>query len=97
MFFGKRRSHDAEEAQDVGSIDEEIVESARTRYGRFTIVPRAKQLVNGNWIARITLEEDLTIGSRQYDYAGPMSEFTSRDEAVQGGIEYAKRRLGDLT
>lgn len=93
MFFGKRRSEESRTEVPPGVEGEEIVEEARTKHGRFTIIPRAKQLVNGNWIARITLEEDLTAGSRQYDYAGPMSEYVSRDEAVQAGIKYAKTRL----
>ena len=96
MLFGRRRPESREDPQQVDTTGEEVVESARTKFGRFTIVPRAKQLVNGNWIARVTLEEDLTAGSRQYDYAGPMTEFPSRDDAVQGGIEYAKSRLGEI-
>lgn len=96
MLFGKRRSENAEPVQDPAFSGEEVIDSARTKFGRFTLIPRAKQLVNGNWIARITLEEELTAGSRQYDYAGPMSEFPSRDEAVQAGIEHAKARLGDF-
>ncbi len=95
MLFGKRRTKQAEEAEPAGAIGEEVVETAKTVHGRFTIIPRAKQLVNGNWIARATLEEETDGGLRTYDFAGPMSEFGSKDEAVKGGIDYAKQRLDD--
>ena len=95
MAFGKWRDKRTALSESTELPGEEIVEAAKTTHGRFTIVPRAKQLVNGNWIARITLEEETSTGSRSYDYAGPMEEFPSRDDAVRGGIEHAKRRLDE--
>ncbi len=95
MLFGKRRNKPGDEPESAGTVGEEVVDSAKTLHGRFTIIPRAKQLVNGNWIARATLEEETGAGARSYDLSGPMNEFASKEDAVRGGIEYAKRRLDD--
>ena len=93
MVFGRWRDKRLDASASTGSVGEEIVDSAKERHGRFTLIPRAKQLVNGNWVARITLEEETPTGLRSYDFSGPMQEFASRDEAIRGAIEHAKRRL----
>ncbi len=95
MLFGKRRSKPADGPESAATIGEEVVDSAKTLHGRFTIIPRAKQLVNGNWIARTTLEEETEAGARSYDFGGPMNEFANKEDAVRGGVAYAKRRLDD--
>ena len=92
MLFRKREEAPGE-APVGGGGGEEVLDDAKVKYGGYTLIPRVKQLVNGNWIARITLEEERDDGSRQYDFAGPMSEFASKEEATRGGIEHAKTRL----
>lgn len=94
MFFGRKKSQQGGSKSSPASAD--FQEFAPVTHGRFTIFPRAKRLNNGRWIARIELEEGREEGSRRYDFAGPMSEFASSDEARQAGVEYARRRLGEL-
>jgi Domain of unknown function (DUF6566) len=92
MFFKKRQSHD--DAPDVREPSEDVFEGKRVDHGGFGIIPRAKQLYNGNWIARITLV-DAGADERRYDFAGPMAEFPSAEEATRVGVEHAIARIDD--
>ena len=61
-------------------------------HGRYTVIPKTKQLYNGNWIVDIVLEETLTEGSRRYDFFGPMKEETDsfvRSILQLGGVGLA--------
>lgn len=94
MFFKKRAAPDVSTGNGPPP-DLEIPESERVVHGAYTIIPRTKQLHNGNWIVEIILEEERSEGLRRYDFAGPMAEYPSRDEARQAGIDHAIGRLGE--
>lgn len=91
MFFKKRPPEDEQPgtpAPDASETKGETVD-----HGGYGIIPRAKQLCNGNWIARITLVESRSEGERRYDFAGPMAEFDSVEAALQAGVQHAVERL----
>jgi hypothetical protein len=91
MFFKKRSAvPDAVEGQ---LPDLDIPESERVTHGAYTIIPRTKQLHNGNWIVEIILEEEREDGRRRYDFAGPMAEYPSQDQARRAGVDHAIGRL----
>ncbi len=91
MFFKKRPREDAPSGAD--EPDALATEGERVDHGSYGIIPRAKQLHNGNWIARITLVENHAEGERRYDFAGPMAEFESAEAAWKGGVQHAIERL----
>ena len=75
---------------EVGAVPE----SHRVTHGRYTVIPKTKQLHNGNWIVDIVLQEERADGSRRlYDFFGPMTEHASEEEARRAGVEYAVQRL----
>ena len=55
-------------------------ESHRVAHGQYTVIPKAKQLYNGNWIVDIMLLEEREDGNRLYDFFGPMTEYGSADD-----------------
>ena len=79
-------------ADDLYGVDA-VPEEHRVAHGRYTVIPKAKLLHNGNWIVEIVLEETRTEGSRRYDLFGPMSEHSSEEEARRVGVEHAIDRL----
>ena len=79
-------------ADDLYGVDG-VPEEHRVAHGRFTIIPKTKQLHNGNWIVDIVLEETRTEGSRRYDFFGPMTEHSSEEVARRAGVEHAIDRL----
>ncbi len=79
-------------ADDVFEVDE-VPESHRVTHGRYTVIPKTKQLHNGNWIVDIVLQEEQEDGNRLYDFFGPMSEHASEEEARRAGVEHAIERL----
>ena len=91
MFFKKRPREDAQ--PDGDQPDGLHAEGERVDHGVYGIIPRAKQLHNGNWIARITLVENHSEGERRYDFTGPMAEFESAEAAWTGGVQHAIERL----
>jgi hypothetical protein len=95
MFFKKRPAAPEGPALDGSLPDLEIPESERVVHGSHTIIPRTKQLHNGNWIVEIILEEEHSDGRRRYDFAGPMAEYPSQDEARRAGVDHAIERLGE--
>jgi hypothetical protein len=72
-----------------------IPEEHRVTHGRYTVIPKTKLLHNGNWIVEIVLEESRAEGRRQYDFFGPMSEYSSAEEARRAGVEHAIGRLDE--
>jgi hypothetical protein len=94
MFFKKRTA--APDAAATAELlpDLEVPESERVAHGAYTIIPRTKQLHNGNWIVEIILEEEREGGRRRYDFAGPMAEYPSQAAARQAGVDHAIGRLG---
>ena len=95
MLFKKRaaepRAPDPE-ADDVFEVDD-VPESCRVTHGPYTVIPKAKQLHNGNWIVDIVLQEKRADGNRLYDFFGPMTEYASEDDARRAGVEHAVHRL----
>ena len=91
MFFKKRPRED----EPAGAAEPDALEAKgeRVDHGAYGIIPRAKQLHNGSWIARITLVESHAEGERRYDFAGPMAEFESAEAAWKGGVQHAIERL----
>ncbi len=80
-------------ADDVFEVDA-VPESHRVPHGRYTVIPKAKQLHNGHWIVDIVLQEERADGSRRlYDFFGPMTEHASEEEARRVGVEHAVHRL----
>ena len=78
---------------DVFAVDA-VPESHRVTHGRYTVIPKTKQLHNGNWIVAIVLQEERADGSRRlYDFFGPMTEHGSEEEARRVGVEHAVERL----
>lgn len=97
MIFKKRESKpggwDPETAPaDPFEVDD-VPQSHRVAHRGYTIIPKTKQLHNGNWIVEIVLEEERPDGNRRYDFFGPMTEYNSEEEARQAGVEHAKGRL----
>lgn len=94
MFFGRKASH-SEGAVDASAAenDDDVPESERTTHGGYVIVPRVKQLHNGRWIVRVVLREEREGTLRRYDFAGPMSEYESAEEARRVGVEHAIARI----
>ena len=97
MLFKKRDAKPSgpdPAADDVFEVDE-VPESHRATHGRYTVIPKTKQLHNGNWIVAIVLQEERADGSRRlYDFFGPMTEHASAEEARRFGVEHAVQRLG---
>ena len=93
MFFKNRRAAASESVPETSLIDDEIARATRVDHGRYTILVMPRQLHNGNWIVRVALEERLPDGPRRYDFAGPMSEHSSEEDARRAGVENATRRL----
>jgi hypothetical protein len=91
MFFRKRPRED--ESPGADEPDALETQGERVNHGAYGIIPRAKQLYNGNWIARITLVEHRSEGERRYDFAGPMAEFESAEAACTAGVQHAIERL----
>ncbi len=93
MFFKKRSSSPPEPPQSGLLTDDDLADAIRVDHKSYAIIALPKQLHNGNWIVRLILEEPLPDGPRRYDFAGPMAEYGSEEDARHGGVEYAKRRL----
>ncbi len=81
-------------ATDLYGVDG-VPEEHRVAHGRYTVIPKAKLLHNGNWIVEIVLEEPRADGRRQYDFFGPMNEYSSAEEARRAGVEHAIGRLDE--
>ncbi len=80
---------------DVFEVDA-VPESHRVTHGRYTVIPKIKQLHNGNWIVAIVLQEERADGSRRlYDFFGPMTEHASEEEARRVGVKHAVQRLDE--
>ena len=95
MLFKKRGAKPSgadPAATDVFEVDD-VPESHRVTHGLYTVIPKAKQLHNGNWIVDIVLHEERADGNRLYDFFGPMTEYASEDDARRAGVEHAVRRL----
>ncbi len=96
MLFKKKETEPSgpdPAADDVFEVDA-VPESHRVPHGRYTVIPKTKQLHNGNWIVNIVLQEEQEDGSRRlYDFFGPMSEHASEEEARRVGVEHAVERL----
>ena len=94
MFFKKKRSTEPpQQPVAPGVSSDDVPESHRVGHGRFTILPAAKQLHNGNWIVSIVLEETTPEGPRRYDFFGPMTEYPSEEDARAAGVKHAIARL----
>ena len=93
MFFKKRSASPPEPPQSDLLAAADLADAKRVDYKSYAIIPVPKRLHNGNWIVRLILEESLPDGPRRYDFAGPMAEYESEEDARQGGVEYAKKRL----
>ena len=97
MLFKKR---DAEPSGPDPAADglfeiDDVPESHRVTHGVYTVIPKAKQLYNGNWIVDIVLHEERADGNRLYDFFGPMTEYGSEEDARKAGVEHAVQRLDD--
>ena len=93
MFFKKRSSAAAPTVPEASPTDDDFAGATRVDYQGYTIVVLPRMLHSGNWIARIYLEQSRPDGLRRYDFAGPMSEYSSEEDARRAGIEHAKARL----
>ncbi len=94
MFFKKKTSaEEPPESPTAAASVDDVPESHRVQHGQFTIIPRMKQLHNGNWIANIVLEKATEEGPRRYDFFGPMTEYPSEEAARTAGVEHAIGRL----
>jgi hypothetical protein len=97
MIFKKRESKPVGWDPETGSIDpfdvDDVPQAHRVAHRNYTIIPKTKQLHNGKWIVEIVLEEERPEGNRRYDFFGPMTEFSSEEEAREAGVEHAKARL----
>ncbi len=95
MFFKKRPADPSGTepvANDLFEVDD-VPESHRAVHGQYTVIPKSKQLYNGNWIVDIVLQEKREDGDRMYDFFGPMTEYGSADDARRSGVEHAVERL----
>ena len=97
MLFKKRETEpvDAGRTPNDPFDVEEVPEAHRVSHGGYTIIPKTKQLHNGNWIVEIVLEERRPEGNRRYDFFGPMTEYPSADEARRAGVNHAIGRLDE--
>ena len=93
MFFKKRSASPPESLQSGSLTADDLAAATRADHKRYTILAVPSQLHNGNWIVRLTLEQSLPDGPRRYDFAGPMVEYPSEEDARRGGVEHAKNRL----
>ncbi len=95
MLFKKDTPDPMDPDPDAGDPFEVegIPEEHRVTHGRYTVIPKAKLLHNGNWIVEIVLEEPRADGRRQYDFFGPMSEHSSEEDARRVGVQHAIDRL----
>ncbi len=57
-------------ADDVFEVDA-VPESHRVPHGRYTVIPKAKQLHNGNWIVDIVLQEERADGTAALRFLRP--------------------------
>ena len=95
MLFKKRQSSPPEPILDSSLSEDDIAQSTRVDHKGYTIMAMPRQLHNGNWIVRVVLEEGRPEGPRRYDFAGPMAEYPSEQEARDAGIEHATKRLDE--
>ena len=93
MFFRKRSATPPPTMPEASLTDDELAGATRVDHKAYTIVVLPRMLHNGNWIARIYLEQSRPDGLRRYYFAGPMSEYPSEEDARSAGVEHTKARL----